>query len=361
LGALVLTSPESVYYFTGYPTLPTSGNPILYSLNNVFPYSVVITRDGTRHLVCWGFSVQDVEVDAEKVVPFYNRSEALSALADTVATVLASSAAAGPRRLGVESACPYELAELLAGTPGVLDVRTSDGLLARLRRHKSAAEVALLAECVRIAEGAIDAVMASLRVGASRLDAIRLAKRSVLDLGGDGVGHVTMSFGLANPEIAIDETLAPGSLVVVDVGAKLAGYTSDCRRYAYVGEIPAVVSAKHSAMCQIVDRVAAAMKPGRTFAELFEIAKESHDALAVPLSPQLTHLGHGIGLNTEEEWIQNDKQRAIEEGMVVAIELYTQADGYGLIGDEETYVVRASGPERLSLQGRTIRQISQQP
>jgi Xaa-Pro aminopeptidase len=107
--------------------------------------------------------------------------------------------------------------------------------------------------------------------------------------------------------------------------------------------------------------VAAGMTPGRTFAEIFQIARESHEALDIPLPPRLTHVGHGIGLDTEEEWIQNDKQRVIEEGMVVAIELYTEADTNGMIGDEETYVVRASGPERLSLQDRAVRQIALRP
>ena len=29
LAASVITSPENVFYLTGYPSLPTSGNPIL--------------------------------------------------------------------------------------------------------------------------------------------------------------------------------------------------------------------------------------------------------------------------------------------------------------------------------------------
>jgi hypothetical protein len=74
LKALVVTSSESVFHAIGFPTLPTSGNPILYSLRNVFPYSVVIAGAGNRHHLCWSFSPQNVNVDAQEVV-FNDRAQ----------------------------------------------------------------------------------------------------------------------------------------------------------------------------------------------------------------------------------------------------------------------------------------------
>ena len=38
LAAALLTSPENVFYTTGYTTLPSAGNPILYMLRNRLPY-----------------------------------------------------------------------------------------------------------------------------------------------------------------------------------------------------------------------------------------------------------------------------------------------------------------------------------
>ncbi len=357
LAVLVATSPESVFYTTGYPTLPSSGNPILYSLRNVFPYSVVIGRGGDRHLVCWGFSLQDVSVDTEEVVAFKDRAEAMRMLGEQVAAC-ATDAGNGSARVGIESSCPYEVVQLL-GSLGGVELANADPVLRALRRRKSVREVELLQRSVKVAEGALERVIASLRTGGSRLDAIRLAKSSVLELGGDGVGHVTMSFGQANPEIAIDEPLRDGALAVVDVGAKFAGYTSDCRRYAYVGEkVPAVVLEQHAAMCGVVDEVAEAMRPGVSFAELMRIGRNGFASRGIPLLSRFTHVGHGIGLETEEEWIDDDESRAIEEEMVVAIELYAAAGDYGSVGDEETYVIRPNGPERISLLDRSIRMVA---
>ena len=356
LAALVVTSPENVFYATGYPTLPTSGNPILYSLRNVFPYAVVIGRGGDRHLLCWGFSLEDVSVDAEEVVAFNDRAEAMRLLGERVAAS-ASNAGGTSARVGIESTCPFEVAQLLTSL-GRVELASGDPLLHALRRRKSAREVELLRRSVEVAEGALERVIASLQVGGSRLDAIRLAKSSVLELGGDGVGHVTMSFGRANPEIAIDEALREGALAVVDVGAKFAGYTSDCRRYAYIGEkVPDIVLEQHAAMCAVVDEVAEAMRPGVSFAQLTRVGRQGFASRGIPLLGRFTHVGHGIGLVTEEEWIDDDESRVIEEDMVVAIELYAVAGEHGSVGDEETYVIRPDGPERLSLLDRSVRTV----
>jgi Xaa-Pro aminopeptidase len=358
LDLAVVTSPENVFYLTGYPTLPTSGNPILYSLKNILPYCVVVERSGKRHLVCWGFSLQDVDINVEDVVTFNSAHEAGDALDALVRQIFASSESARARRVGVESVAPIGLVrrlELLDSKPDVVAIL--DSLLGGLRRRKSESEIELLRRSVEIAEGAIERVMSELKVGYSRLDAIRLAKSTVLELGGDGVGHVTMSFGHANPEIAIDERLSEGDLVVVDVGAKLDGYTSDARRYAYVGEIPQEIIDTHAAMVKVVADVAAHMRPGVTFAELMQLGREGFEQAGISALGRFNHVGHGIGLETEEEWIDDDPERSIEVGMVVAIELYALTDPYGQIGDEETYVIRPDGPELLSVLNTDVRRV----
>ena len=40
IDAILLSTPENVLYTTGYPCVPSSGNPILYALQNQFPFFV---------------------------------------------------------------------------------------------------------------------------------------------------------------------------------------------------------------------------------------------------------------------------------------------------------------------------------
>jgi Xaa-Pro aminopeptidase len=348
LDALVLTSPENIAYATGYPAYAHARNPILFSLRSVYQPGVVIDARGDRRLAAWGFSTLDVDLDAEQVATFDRPEEVVPRILQL---------ASGFRKLAVEPNCPVILADALRELPGV-DVSTeAEEILLALRRCKTDAERELLGRAVEIAEEAVERVYSNLEVGSSRLEMIQLAKQSVIELGGDGVSHVTMSFGGANPEIGLDEVLEPGALVVVDVGAKLSGYTSDCRRYGFAGSVPEEVLASHAVTCEAVDRVASLMTPGASFGSLMAAGKEVFAQRGIDFLD--SHVGHGIGMETEEEWIDDGPSagKQIEEGMVVAIEMYAFAGSYGVIGNEETYEITAQGPRRLTKLDPLVRQI----
>ncbi len=57
---------------------------------------------------------------------------------------------------------------------------------------------------------------------------------------------------------------------------------------------------------------------------------------------RFNHVGHNIGLETEERWLDEDREAAVRAGMVINIELYTAAPTGEQIGDEETYIIEAS-------------------
>lgn len=73
--AVLLSSPENVFYTTGYPALPGAGNPILYALRNQFPFFSFIEQDGKITLLAWigallggvEFAVDHVEMFADKL------------------------------------------------------------------------------------------------------------------------------------------------------------------------------------------------------------------------------------------------------------------------------------------------------
>ena len=85
LSAVLLTSPENVFYTTGYTTLPSAGNPILYMLRNRLPYFSVLTSDGRVRLLCWAFSTWQMEFGADEVIGFNNLQEGIEALQKVLA------------------------------------------------------------------------------------------------------------------------------------------------------------------------------------------------------------------------------------------------------------------------------------
>ncbi len=80
LSAMLLTSPENVFYTTGYTTLPSAGNPILYMLRNRLPYFSLVTADGKVRLLCWAFSTWEMEFGVDEVIGFNNLEEGIEAL-----------------------------------------------------------------------------------------------------------------------------------------------------------------------------------------------------------------------------------------------------------------------------------------
>jgi Xaa-Pro aminopeptidase len=228
-----------------------------------------------------------------------------------------------------------------------------------LRLIKSEEEIALLQRSTAIIEQTVTELYEVLRLGMSRLVLTQEAKHRLMRNGATGISHITFSFGRANPEVALDEMLEDGQLVTLDLGGVYNGYCSDNRRYAYAGTAPDTLRERYSIMVEIVDQVGAALVPGATYAEVLHRAVDLYAAYRIPLLGRFNHVGHHIGLETEERWIDDDPGARVQPNMVINIELYSLAETGEIIGNEETYIVRSSGPIRLSMLPREIRDVRQ--
>jgi Xaa-Pro aminopeptidase len=349
LDAALLTSPEHVQYSSGYPALPSAGNPILHTLQNQFPSAVLIDSSGKSTLACWLVSMLGVEFDVDEVSPYLDHAGALEAWEKLLTGVVASGG-----RLGVESTLPLFALRLFEKAGGEASkLVTIDDELVALRVVKSPEEIALLERSIGIVEDTVEELYGLLEPGISRLDLIAEAKTRMFAHGATGISHVTMSFGKANPELGIGETLEPGKLVTLDLGAVVDGYCSDNRRYAWIGTPPDELLSTQARMVEVVDALGAALVPGASEASVFEKGVELFQENG--FDPYFFHVGHHIGLQTEERWLTRGSEAVVEPGMVVNIELYTPVEGVDFVGDEETFVVEEYGSRRISCLSRDIR------
>ena len=335
LDGLLLTSPENVYYMSGLPVLPGSGNPILFALRDQLPFFVYISATGSITLFCWIGATLGFTFDVDEVRSFFNWESANDELQEFLQATLTSGS-----RVGVERSCPWYVIEKLSQFVQSAFIIVSDDLLLGLRLSKNAAELAHLRKAIAIVEAAVADLRTHIRPGSSRLEVIQQAKRLLIEGGASGIGHTTIAFGTSNPEIAFDETLEPGKLVTLDLGAVVDGYVSDNRRYCYSGTIPDDLRHLHQTICGIVRQVGENLRPGVAFADVYNNTVELYEACGLP--PFFISVGHSIGLQTEEAWISPDSTLRVQAGMVLNIELYSPyADG-STIGDEETFLVTES-------------------
>jgi Xaa-Pro aminopeptidase len=341
LDGIFLSSPENVFYTTGYPCLPSSGNPIIYALRNQLPFFSFVGRDGQVSLLCWGGAAMGVDFVADDVRMSFSYQMALDDLAGLITEKLQPGCT-----VGVESVFPYFAFELLRQNASPGKIVQADALLHQLRLVKTPAEIERLRHSTRIVDQAVLDLAKSLRLGMGRLELIQLAKGAMLNNGADGVDHVTVAFGAANPEVALDEPLEEQQIVTLDLGAIYQGYVSDNRRLAYTGALPEALKQLHGKLCWVVAELGKSLQPGKTFSDLHALGLELFAQAGI--DPMFLHVGHSLGLQVEEHWIMADDPTPVEVGMVLNIELYSPSEDGVMVGDEETFVVTGAAPEKLS-------------
>jgi len=353
INGILLSSPENVFYTTGYTTLPSSGNPIIYSLRKLFPFFSFISEDGEVTLGCWGFSTLGVKFGVDAIAGFSSTSEA----GDVLKKLLKDKLRPGGV-LGIESTTTYNFLELIHQVIPTIKLVIADEHLLHLRLIKSAEEIRLLKKSNEIIETTLVELYDCIKPGMSRLDLIKEAKTRLFKNGAMGVSHITFTFGKANPEIAIGETLGPNQLVVFDLGGIYEGYTSDNRRYGYTGKVPGALAEHYNKMVSIVDKVGEFLIPGTTYTQIYHHALDLYQTYGIDFTQNtFNHVGHNMGLETEEDWLIDEPIRKVEPGMVINIELYSTAQTGDSIGNEETYLVESTGPVRISTLPREIHKI----
>jgi len=221
----------------------------------------------------------------------------------------------------------------------------------RLRIIKSAEEVSLIREAIAATEASIAATFAQLAVGMTERDVATLLSREMASRGSAGGGLVQFGPSSALPHGGPSAgALQRETVVLIDAGSRVQGYTSDITRTIWFGDAPSeefkkVYNTVHDAqtaaienarpfttMCQDIDRAARKVITDAGYGQFF------------------THrLGHGMGMDGHEvPYMVEGNETRLEPGMVFTDEpgIY-QLNKFG-VRIEDDCVVTESGVEVLS-------------
>lgn len=144
--------------------------------------------------------------------------------------------------------------------------------------------------------------------------------------------------------------------VVVDFAGAVDGYLVDQTRVFSLGPLPRELAVAHEACLRIQDVVVARVRPGAVCGDLYAAALEQAEVMGygdhfMGARPnQVGFIGHGVGLEIDEPpYLARGARGVLVEGNVFALEPKLVFPGWGAVGVENTWVVTASGVERITL------------
>ena len=261
-----------------------------------------------------------------------------------------------PRRLRI-----LELSYIEEACPD-LDVISSQDIMQELRMKKSPTEVMMMLEAVRIAECALTSVVSGIKPGVSEKQlAARLVSR-LLHEGSDPSlpFFPIVSFGenAANPHATPKErVLKSGDIVLIDFGAKHAGYVSDITRTFAMGDVNPELEQIASFVLEANSAGREAVKPGIPASQVDQITRDVIDKSGY--GEYFFHrTGHGIGKEGHEEpYISNYDQTILEPGMTFTIEPGIYLSGRGGVRIEDNVLVTEDGCQSLTGFPRELTQL----
>jgi Xaa-Pro aminopeptidase len=338
LDALLVSDSVNLRYLTGF-----SGSNGL---------AVVGTEGARLFITDFRYSTQS----AEQVDPSFERQTASTDLIESLAPTLE------PGRLGLDAMrlgfddvhVSVRTHERLMGLlPAGVELVGAGGLVERMRAVKEPVEI----ERIRVAAALIDELYGWIAerglAGRSEREVAIDLEHEMRHLGAEAPSFpsiVASGSHSALPHAAPREDVIPeGTLVTIDIGARLDGYCSDCTRTFATGALGAEETQVYELVLAAQTAALEAVAPGPTGREVDAVAREI--IAAAGHGEHFGHgLGHGVGMEVHEgpRLARVSGTAALEAGNVVTIEPGVYLPGRFGVRIEDLVVVVAGGYDRLS-------------
>ena len=157
-----------------------------------------------------------------------------------------------------------------------------------------------------------------------------------------------------NPHGAGWKTIGRDEVVYIDYTCVINGYTADGARMFVIGEVSEQLRRAHEAALKIQSELVATIRPGMICEDIYAQSADLAEAMGLADhfmgigNDRVRFIGHGVGLELDEYPIfAKGVKMPLAPGMTFALEpkfVFPE----GAIGTENTYVLRADGPQVLT-------------
>lgn len=302
-----------------------------------------------------------VEQAAGEVEASYEQAQAPGELLRGLAELLSQAA---PMRMGFDDAdlTVRERGRLRKLLPGEIELVEAGGLVERLRQVKEPREVELIAAAARLADEAFEAVVSRGVVGRTERELALALELAIRERGAWGPSFASIIAAGAHGALPHaeprDVAVQAGELLVVDWGAVVDGYCSDCTRTLATGELDGEAREVYEL---VAEAQLAGLEAVRARARGVDVDAAVRQVIVTAgYGEQFGHgLGHGVGLETHEgPSLSTRSQDVLEAGNVVTVEPGVYLPGRFGVRIEDLVVVREDGCEVLTGLGKGLRVVS---
>lgn len=229
-------------------------------------------------------------------------------------------------------------------------------LIRSVRMIKSAREIEILAHLAQVTESASWDAIAATHAGDTELDVARRLHERLAAYGAwPEVTVIASGNRAAYPNgPPTSRCLTAGDIIRLDICAFVPPYHSDIARTATVGKAGDEERRIYEALVAGQDAALSAVRPGATAAGVFHAGVSGARAAGLP-DYQRHHCGHGIGLEGYDPPIISAAcETVLEPGMVLCVELPYYRLGHGGLQVEDTVVVTETGMRMLTQSSRDL-------
>jgi Xaa-Pro aminopeptidase len=232
------------------------------------------------------------------------------------------------------------------------DLISTSGMVEELRTVKDTDELALLQKAIDVADAAMQAISATLKVGDTEKEVAWQLEKAMRDFGADSLSFDTIV--AAGPNGAMphhrpsDRPIALREPVVIDMGAMVGGYCSDITRTFCVGEPDEMFRKVYDIVLGSQLAAIATVRAGMSGGEADELSRVVISEAGY--GDNFGHsLGHGVGMAVHEYPRVGPKSgHHLEEGMVFTVEPGIYLSGWGGVRIEDVVILDNSGAQVLS-------------
>jgi Xaa-Pro aminopeptidase len=309
--------------------------------------AAVVGREGERRFVT---DFRYLTQSAEQLDPAWGREISV----DLLAGVVKGLPGRGDVRLAFDDAhmSVKDHGKLAGMVRSGIELVPAGGAIEALRAVKDEGELDAIRAAARLADDALTEVLGRGLVGRTEREVALDLEFTMRRMGAEAASFppiVAAGEHGALPHAEPREVAIPsGTLCVIDWGAQLDGYASDCTRTYATGEVDPRDAEVYALVLRAQEAALAAVRPGPTGREVDAVARAIIDAAGH--AEHFGHgLGHGVGLAVHEgPRLSKQGETELAAGMVVTVEPGVYVPGAVGARIEDLVFVTDDGAEVVS-------------